>query len=49
MRLFGGDSIDGMLKKLGLKENRSINHPWINKAIEELKKSGLKTSILERP
>ena len=28
------DSIDGMLKKLGLKENESIDHPWINKAME---------------
>ncbi len=34
MRIFGAKSIDGMLKKLGLKENESINHPWINKAIE---------------
>ena len=34
MRIFGGGSIDGMLKKLGLKKNESINHPWINKAIE---------------
>ena len=34
MRLFGGDKIDGMLKKLGLKENESIDHPWINKAME---------------
>ena len=34
MRIFGGGSIDGMLKKLGLKENESINHPWINKAME---------------
>ena len=34
MRIFGGDSLDGMLKKLGLKENESINHPWINKAME---------------
>ena len=34
MRIFGGKSIDGMLKKLGLKENESINHPWINKAME---------------
>ena len=33
MRIFGADSIDGMLKKLGLKENQSIDHPWINKAI----------------
>jgi len=34
MRIFGATSIDGMLKKLGLKENESINHPWINKAME---------------
>ncbi len=34
MRIFGGDSIDGMLKKLGLKENESIDHPWINKAMQ---------------
>ncbi len=34
MRIFGGGSIDGMLKKLGLKKNESINHPWINKAME---------------
>ena len=34
MRIFGAKSIDGMLKKLGLKENESINHPWINKAME---------------
>ena len=27
-----------MLKKLGLKENESINHPWINKAIERAQK-----------
>ena len=34
MRIFGAKSIDGMLKKLGLKKNESINHPWINKAME---------------
>tara|TARA_B100000700_G_scaffold55334_1_gene59498 strand:+ start:2369 stop:4915 length:2547 start_codon:yes stop_codon:yes gene_type:complete len=34
MRIFGAESIDNMLKKLGLKENESINHPWINKAME---------------
>ncbi len=34
MRIFGADSIDSMLKKLGLKENESIDHPWINKAME---------------
>jgi preprotein translocase subunit SecA len=38
MRIFGGDSIDGMLQKLGLKENQSIDHPWINKAMERAQK-----------
>ena len=38
MRIFGGEFIDGMLKKLGLKENESIDHPWINKAIERAQK-----------
>jgi len=38
MRIFGGDSIDGILQKLGLKENESIDHPWINKAMERAQK-----------
>ena len=38
LRIFGGDSIDGMLQKLGLKENESIDHPWINKAMERAQK-----------
>jgi preprotein translocase subunit SecA len=38
MRIFGGGSIDGMLQKLGLKENESIDHPWINKAMERAQK-----------
>ena len=38
MRIFGGDSIEGMLQKLGLKENESIDHPWINKAMERAQK-----------
>ena len=33
-----GTLIDGMLKKLGLKENESIDHPWINKAMERAQK-----------
>src|SRR5581483_2093593 len=32
MRIFGSDKLDGMLQKLGLKENEAIVHPWINKA-----------------
>ena len=38
MRIFGGDSIDGMLQKLGLKQNESIDHPWINKAMVRAQK-----------
>ena len=35
MRIFGTDKLDGMLTKLGLKENEAIVHPWINKALEK--------------
>ena len=38
MRLFGGDQIDGILKKLGLKENKSIDHPGSIKPWKEHKK-----------
>src|SRR5690606_38959128 len=34
MRIFGSDRMDGMLQKLGLKEDEAIIHPWINKAVE---------------
>ena len=34
MRIFGSDRMDGMLRKLGLKEDEAIVHPWINKALE---------------
>ncbi|PWJ84745.1 protein translocase subunit secA [Pseudaminobacter salicylatoxidans] len=35
MRIFGSERMDGMLKKLGLKEDEAIIHPWINKALEK--------------
>jgi len=35
MRIFGSEKIDFMLQKLGLKEGESIDHPWINKALEK--------------
>jgi preprotein translocase subunit SecA len=35
MRIFGSDKLDGMLKRLGLKEDEAIIHPWINKALEK--------------
>ena len=34
MRIFGSESMTSILKKLGLKDGESIDHPWINKAIE---------------
>ena len=34
MRIFGSESLEGILKKLGLKDGESIDHPWINKALE---------------
>ncbi len=35
MRIFGSDRLDGMLRRLGLKEGEAIVHPWINKALEK--------------
>src|SRR6056300_384109 len=34
MRIFGSESMNNILQKLGLKEGESIDHPWINKALE---------------
>ncbi|NKD55324.1 MULTISPECIES: preprotein translocase subunit SecA [unclassified Haematospirillum] len=35
MRIFGSERMDGMLRKLGLREDEAIVHPWINKALEK--------------
>jgi preprotein translocase subunit SecA len=35
MRIFGSDKLDGMLQRLGLKEDEAIVHSWINKAVEK--------------
>jgi len=35
MRIFGSERMDGMLRRLGLKEGEAIVHPWINKALEK--------------
>src|SRR5438874_11803064 len=35
MRIFASDKLDGMLTKLGLKEDEAIVHPWINNALEK--------------
>ena len=34
MRIFGSESMNNVLEKLGLKDGESIDHPWINKALE---------------
>ncbi len=34
MRIFGSESMTKVLEKLGLKDGESIDHPWINKALE---------------
>ena len=34
MRIFGSESMNNVLQKLGLKDGESIDHPWINKALE---------------
>ncbi|MDA7719323.1 preprotein translocase subunit SecA [Candidatus Pelagibacter sp.] len=34
MRIFGSESMNKMLEKLGLKDGESIDHPWINKTLE---------------
>ncbi len=34
MRIFASDRLGSMMQKLGLQEGESIEHPWVNKAIE---------------
>ena len=34
MRIFGSESMNNILEKLGLKDGESIDHSWINKALE---------------
>ena len=46
MRIFGSDSMNKMLEKLGLKDGESIDHPWITKALERAQqKSSLEILI----
>ena len=35
MRIFGSERMDGMLRRLGLKDDEAIVHPWVNKALEK--------------
>lgn len=34
MRIFGSESLDNILSKLGMKEGEAIVHPWVNKSLE---------------
>ncbi len=35
MRIFSGGGLDTVLKRVGLKEDEAIVHPWVNKALEK--------------
>ena len=49
MRIFGSETMNNMLEKLGLKDGESIDHPWINKALERAQqKLRLEILILEK-
>ena len=34
MRIFASDRVSALMQKLGMKEGEAIEHPWVNKAIE---------------
>ncbi|RMG38370.1 MAG: preprotein translocase subunit SecA, partial [Gammaproteobacteria bacterium] len=34
MRIFASDRVSSLMQKLGMKEGEAIEHPWVNKAIE---------------
>ena len=34
MRIFASDRVAGLMQKLGMQEGEAIEHPWVNKAIE---------------
>ena len=34
MRIFGGEKMMGLMERLGMKEGEVIEHPWVNRAIE---------------
>jgi preprotein translocase subunit SecA len=34
MRIFASERVAGLMQKLGMKEGEAIEHPWVNKAIE---------------
>ena len=34
MRIFAGDKVQSLIEKLGMQEGEAIEHPWMNRAIE---------------
>ena len=34
LRIFASDRVSGMMKKLGMERGEAIEHPWVNRAIE---------------
>ena len=40
MRIFGAERMDSVLRKLGIKEDEAIAHPWINRALENAQQEG---------
>ncbi len=38
MRIFAADRLDNVMKRLGIKEDEGITHPWMNKAMETSQK-----------
>lgn len=34
MRIFASDKVSALMKKLGMEEGEAIEHPWVNRAIE---------------
>jgi len=38
MRIFGGEKMQAMLTRMGFQQGEAIEHPWVNKAIENSQK-----------
>jgi preprotein translocase subunit SecA len=38
MRIFGGERMMGLMERMGMKEGEVIEHPWVNKSIENAQK-----------
>lgn len=38
IRIFASDKLIGIMKKLGMQQNESIEHPWITRAVEHAQK-----------